>query len=136
MTSTSSSMSNPSSGRKIIREVCEGCTKQIYIGQFTIICENCDMITHKNCTDIKKFDFFRGKWYCQQCISNNEIIRYNPFLDIINTYDPENPDDHDNNNALIETSTKISEILENCNAYNFNQFEYMLKNSNLNRSEF
>ena len=80
----------------IKREVCEGCSKQIYIGKPAIICKNCDIILHKNCALDKNFKTFRENWYCYNCLSNYDIVKYNPFIEILNDIDLDDNSDHNN----------------------------------------
>ena len=120
-------MNSLNNRKTIFREVCGTCEKQIYIGQPIIICEICDVIFHKNCADTKKFKPFREKMYCYTCILKHDVFRYNPFFDIVNDNDAENlTNEYDNNSDVIETSQKISEILENCKKYNKDEFHNML----------
>ena len=55
------------------REVCESCSKQIYIGQRIAICKQCDIIVHKKCAlknNNLSFMMFRENLYCntaQKC---------------------------------------------------------------------
>ena len=127
-------MSNFTKYRSIVCEVCETCTKQIYIDQSTVVCENCDIIFHTNCIDKKKFSFFRGKWFCQICTQKHDIIRYNPFLDIIENHNSDDPQEYDNNDDVFETSQKISEILENCKTYDIREFQNMVNDTNINKN--
>ena len=117
--------------KTILREVCGTCEKQIYIGQPIIICEICDAIFHKNCANTKNFKSFREKMYCYTCIQKHDVFRYNPFLDIVNDNDAENlTNEYDDNSDVIETSQKISEILENCKKYEKDEFHNMLNDTN------
>ena len=127
-------MSNHNANGTVVREICEVCTKQIYIGQITGVCEKCDMIFHRNCINKKEFKFFRGNWYCQPCIQKHDIIRYNPFLDIVENHDTENSHEYDDNEDVIETSLRISEILENCKSYEKNDFQYMVNDLNVDKN--
>ena len=98
----------------LIREVCKSCTKQIYIGKPAIICRHCDIIMHKTCALENKFKLFRENWYCPDCLDTNNIIKYNPFFEILNYHEI---DEKYDKSDFIESSNKISDILENCKSY-------------------
>ena len=98
----------------LIREVCKSCTKQIYIGRPAIICKNCDIIMHKTCALENKFRLFRDNWYCRNCLGTNDIFKYNPFFEILNYHEI---DEKYDKSDFIESSNKISDILENCKSY-------------------
>ena len=119
------------------REVCESCSKQIYIGQRVAICEQCDIIVHKKCASKinKSFLMFREKLYCASCIAKNDIIRYNPFINIVNDNDPGSlHGDFCDNSDVIETSQIISDILENCHQFNSDTFNEYVKSQKINNS--
>lgn len=118
------------SSQKIAREVCETCSKQIYLGQMIITCEHCDTIFHKTCINKKNFKYYRSNWFCNLCIQKHDIIRYNPFLDIVENHDYENDDKED----VIETSTIISEILENCRTYENSEFINMTNDLDVDKN--
>lgn len=128
-------MINHNINKTIVREVCETCTKQIYLGQLTAICDSCDIILHKSCIDKKQSRFFRGRWFCQLCIQKHDIIRYNPFLEIIENLESDNSHQYDDNEDVIETSLKISDILEKCRTLESNlEFQNCIENLNLDQN--
>ena len=102
------------------KEACNFCTKNILIGQLVTVCGNCDIIAHTKCAKKHKFKMFREKRYCQTCVKTHDIIRYNPFYDILEEEDEkffeENPTEY------IESIQELSEILENCKNFSKKQF--------------
>ena len=71
------------------KESCEACQKQINIGQRAIVCYHCDIICHVKCAKNQKFVPFRQNLYCQTCLASNDIIRYNPYHEIISSHSEE-----------------------------------------------
>ena len=123
-------MSNTINNRTLIRETCELCDKNISIGQSTIVCKKCDHIFHGSCVTNNNFRMVRGFSYCMGCILKEEIFRYNPFLDLFENgdsdkfFDEESPD-------LVEAVDMMSNILENCNSYDSNEFQNLLETSSI-----
>ena len=109
------------------RESCGKCLKQIYIGQSSIICSNCNVIFHLNC--VKDAITFRQDIYCSSCIDKFDIIRYNPFFN----YQQLDTDDdrfYDNEPSdYIDIIENMSNILENCKCFSVNDM-----NSKLSRT--
>ena len=104
----------------IKKEACNFCSKNIFVGQLVTVCGTCDLIAHTKCAKKNKFSNFRGKNYCQTCLKTYDIIRYNPFYDILEGEDDkfleEQPTEY------IENLQELSDILENCKNYNKNEF--------------
>ena len=91
---------------------------------------DCDIIFHTKCAKKAKFKLFRNKQYCLSCITTNDIIRYNPFHDLL-----ENQDDKFLENEpteYIQIIQELSETLENCKSYSKSQFNELMAN-NLNQ---
>ena len=106
--------------KNLRKEACNFCTKNILIGQLVTVCGNCDIIAHSKCAKKHSFRTFRSQQYCQTCMKTHDIIRYNPFYDILegedDTFFEEQPTEY------IESIQELSEILENCRSYNKKQF--------------
>ena len=109
--------------QRLKREVCKGCTKQIYIGKPAIICRHCDTIMHKKCAFESKYKLFRENWYCPDCLDNYDIVKYNPFLEILNHHET---DDKYDKSDFIESSNKISNVLETCKSYKSCDFKNII----------
>ena len=111
------------------KEVCELCTKNILIGHCTAVCNKCDLIFHAKCVKkSKEFRLFRDNLYCISCISAHNIIRYNPFIDLIQNSTNESDKFYENESIeLIENIEEISKILDNCQSYDTNTFKTMVK---------
>ena len=121
-------MMTPKSNLIKVKEVCSVCTKYILIGHSASVCEHCDIIFHTKCA---KFKLFRNKQYCLSCITTNDIIRYNPFHDIL-----ENQDDKFFENEpteYIQSIQELSETLKNCKSCSKSQFNELMAND-LNQS--
>ena len=83
---------------QLIKEVCEGCSKSINIGQAITECFNCSNISHTKCFKKSKFEAINGEHYCFKCC---KIIlkRYNPFK-LLNKYT-----DNDSNQSYNQKLT-------------------------------
>ena len=93
------------------RENCGQCTKQVYVGQSSIVCSSCDMIFHSNCVK-HTTTIFRQNIYCSICIDKYDIIRYNPYF---NFQELDNDKFYDNEPTdYIDIMNDMSDILENC----------------------
>ena len=90
------------------------------IRQLVSVCGKCDIIAHSKCAKKHKFKTFRNKQFCQGCIKTHEILRYNPFYDILEGEDDRFFDEQPT--EYIESLQELSEILENCKNYSKNQF--------------
>ena len=77
-------------------------------------CNICGSNYHQHCS---KMQLHRGNSYCRPCLKLNDVIRYNPFYDIIETYSEEldkvyfpNQNFTDN----IDNMYPLSNVLESC----------------------
>ena len=114
------------------KEVCSVCTRSILIGQLTIICANCDCITHSRCAKKNKFTTFREKPYCSTCIRMYDIIRYNPFMDLLDGQDDKFFEDQPA--EYIESIQEYSEMLENSLHYSKKQFRDLINSLEENKT--
>ena len=104
---------------KLIKEVCEPCSKTINIGQPLLECEGCHTAIHTKCFKKAGFCPTNGLWVCKTC-SINIIPRYNPFLEIIDSDDEKLYDDDGLCND--EQIHQISNVLELCKSYSASAF--------------
>ena len=97
------------------REICEGCSKPIYLQHKVIICQSCDVISHhKCCKDSYTYNNISDCWYCSSC-SNNTKNKYAPFESIcFNKY-------LDNDPEAFEEINKIKALLNNCKVISNNE---------------
>ena len=111
------------------RETCGHCTKQIYIGQSSIVCSKCDTILHLNCA--KNAVTFRQNIYCSICVDKFDIIRYNPFYLKHDLHDQDDDRFYENESSdYIEMINDMSDILENCRSYSISELNnYTLLNT-------
>ena len=112
------------------KEVCECCSKNINIGQFTTECSKCSKIIHTNCYIKSKFDCVNGLHYCTACHSSI-IQRYNPFrsLGIQNDNNSDKYYDVDITD-IIDTVNQASNILENCSSITLTTLDSLISNNN------
>ena len=129
-------MSNKS-GRSVStgREVCELCSKNILIGQTTILCKQCDSIFHARCTTPVNFEQFRDNSYCAGCILKNDIRRYNPFFSMFDDLDPDKF--YENESAeFVESVEQQSKILEDCKNYTYKKLSELVNTDRDKYSNF
>ena len=113
------------SNRNIAREHCGKCTKQIFIGQSAIVCQNCDVIFHSTC--LTEFKIFREKLYCHVCIDNYDILRYNPFHCMNRTDDQYDKFYNNNVTDFTDTFENTCQVLENCRQYSATEVSTLIK---------
>ena len=112
------------------KEPCGVCNKQILIGHRAVICQTCDIICHIKCAKENKFVLFREKTYCSTCLSSNDIIRYNPFHDLINSNSDESDKFYETEpSEFVENLQELSNILENCKAVSKKEFGEIYRNT-------
>ena len=103
---------------KLIKEVCEPCSKTINIGQPLLECEGCHVAIHTKCFKKAGFCPTNGLWVCKTC-STNMVPRYNPFLEII---DGDNEKFYDDDGFCHDENIHdIAKILEQCQGYSANE---------------
>ena len=112
--------------KMIKKEKCSVCNKSILIGQFATVCGNCDIICHVNCSKKDGFKSFRNKTYCRRCILSDDILRYNPFYDILDNQDDQFFENEPS--EYIQSIQEFSEILENCKNYSKDKFNDLTDN--------
>ena len=99
------------------REVCQLCIKSILVGQRALECSSCNKIFHLKCCKgtSKDFHLFRDNTFCSTCVSTHDILRYNPFYELIEIESDnelfEEPQEY------IQTLREMSDVLENCKNY-------------------
>lgn len=118
---------------KLKKEVCSVCIKNISIGSVSAVCHECDKICHIKCSKKASYRCFRGKLYCPSCLIANDIIRYNPFYDIL---EGENDKFFEDEPAeYIKSIQDLSEILENCKDYSKKSFSDLIVQTNAELTE-
>ena len=98
---------------KMIKEVCEPCSKSINIGQPILECEVCHKAIHTKCYKSSGFSPVNNLWVCKVC-SFKIIPRYNPF-EILAKGDSDKF--YDEAGGEEEAIGLISDILNNCLNY-------------------
>ena len=109
---------------KLIKEVCEPCSKPINIGQPLLECEACRVAIHTKCFKKAGFCPSNGLWVCKIC-SMNFTPRYNPFSDLMcdendKFYDDEGTCDQ-------EVIQQISKVLDLCQGYSTTELNTAVK---------
>ena len=102
------------------REICGGCSKQIYYHNKIIICNSCSVISHYQCFQNSNFKLFQSAsaespaiWYCNPCFEHHGVKRYNPFLEILSSHTAGVSE----NSEFDEDLQKISDCLQNCKMF-------------------
>ena len=107
------------------KEACSVFSKNILIGHPSIVCSSCDRIFHSKRSKKKNFKTFRNKLFCPSCTKIQDIMRYNPFYDLI---EKQNENFFENKHAeSFESIQELSEILENFKNYSKIEFNDTLK---------
>ena len=112
---------------------CIKCRKSVSLTQKATKCTNCNGELHARCS--KKFIVHhRNKTFCFDCLKTFDIMKYNPFYEII-TAPAEDIEKFYNSNQIstdaLDTIYPLSEILENCtvnSVEDFNNLSTSLRN--------
>ena len=112
---------------RLSKEVCELCSKSIQIGHPTVICSNCDKIFHGKCAKSNNFTKNCDKVYCNACVLQQDLLRYNPFLDLLNGDDESDKFYNTDSPDLSDSLENISKILEDCRSYSKVDFSQVVK---------
>ena len=111
---------------KLIKDVCEPCSKSINIGQALLECENCNIAIHTKCFELAKFSCKNGLWMCLEC-TNTIDDRYCPFpsskFDDFDKF-------YENGNHENPIINKFSSVLETCHRYTRQNFSESVKQIN------
>ena len=93
------------------RELCKGCSKQLYTHQKALVCYSCNEISHFKCSkSIYTYNHITDQWICNNCRSD-VTNRYAPFESICyNKYLSDDPE-------AYEEIEKIKTILKNCKIF-------------------
>jgi hypothetical protein len=125
-------MTTSSSIGVIVKEVCELCSKPIQIGQPTVVCNKCDKIFHGKCAKFSNFTVSNKNVFCNTCMAQHDLIRYNPFIDLINGEEDSEKFFENDSPDFTDSLQNISDILSGCRSYSkadFSQFIGQLKNT-------
>ena len=125
--------------RRLIKEVCRYCEKNINLGQVVTECDKCKCIIHKKCFKKSAFQTINSKQYCSTCKSDIEVI-YNPFESLCQSFPGSDHSDRYYNSEIgdcFDDLTKISDILKNCTRYNtVNDFNCLINQTVLKNDNF
>ena len=118
---------NINNNTRLTKEVCELCTRKVQIGQPTAVCDKCDKIFHGKCAKLHNFTGNHGMIYCGSCMSQHDLIRYDPFSELLE-HDTDSDKFYDNVSPdLADSLENISKILKDCKGYSKIQFSETLK---------
>ena len=103
---------------------CIKCSKPVSTTCQAESCDNCEQKVNKHCA--KQYNVaHRNKIYCHRCLKCNDILKYNPFFDVIealvNDYDKsylQNQTAEDDREALLP----LNSILEKCRINSLTDF--------------
>ena len=99
---------------KLIKEVCEPCSRPINIGHPILECEACHTAIHTRCYKLAGFCPANNLWVCKTC-SFKITPRYNPFEELISS---DSDKFYDNEYAGEEEAfIQISDTLNKCQSY-------------------
>ena len=110
---------------KMIKEVCEPCSRTINIGQPLMECDACHIAIHTKCYKSAGFLMSSNQWLCRMC-SLDVTPRYNPFEKMIGTQESEKFYENDYAGE-DETLQKISNVLNLCQSYTSQQLNKVIK---------
>lgn len=110
---------------KLIKDVCEPCTKFINIGQPLLECENCSRAVHTKCFKLAGFSCKNGLWLCCEC-SNTVEDRYCPFPQH-NSKETDSDKFYDNDFINDPVVAKLASVLESCERLDQIQFNKSVK---------
>ena len=87
-----------------------------HISSESIRCNSCTSTFHKQ-RDQRQLTFYRKNPYCLSCLKNKDILKYNPYYEVLETSDNESEKLYLQNqysNEDLQTISPFSDILENC----------------------
>ena len=113
---------------RIEKEPCDVCSKKISFGHRVLECVNCQSVVHLSCSKIKKFGVVRNSTFCHHCLESNDIMRYNPFFDLVVSEHTDKFYD-DEPVEFTETVEKLSNVLEDCHGYTKAEFKAFTENA-------
>ena len=106
---------------EFFKKICSVCKGNILICHLATLCGHCDSICHVKCVEKANYRTFKNKTYCACCIASHDIIRFNPFFDILE-YNENDSFFENEPTEYIENIQKLSEISENCKNYSKTEF--------------
>ena len=116
-------------------KMCYDCQKNINQSDNMIECISCDIKFHRHCSRAST-STFRSHSYCENCIKNKDIIRYNPYFDSLK-YSQEDCDkpylQNQASRNSIDSLSPLSAILENCTNKSIEELQCL--NSSLLKDE-
>ena len=113
---------------RLIKEVCEGCSKSINIGQAITECFDCSKISHTKYFKKSKFEAINGEHHCSNCCKI-VLKRYNPFK-LLNKH-TDNDSNHSYNQELTDCIGFVAEasrVLEECKNYEISEINAFSEN--------
>ena len=102
------------------RELCHGCSKQLFKHHPFVVCKNCEKICHAKCAKkLYRFNHIEDSWCCWEC-SSLEESRYNPFKSC--KYDKYFQSD----NNVFDEIHQLEHLLNDCKRYNYLELKSLI----------
>ena len=95
---------------------CTKCHKNFNSNHKHTSCNICGSNYHQHCSK-KELVIHRGNSYCRPCLKIKDVIKYNPFYDVIETYSEEMDKVYFQNQNFtdnIDNMYPLSNVLEGC----------------------
>ena len=95
---------------------CTKCHKNFNSNHKHNSCNICGRNYHQHCSK-KELVIYRGNSYCRPCLKIKDVIKYNPFYDVIETYSEELDKVYFQNQNFtdnIDNMYPLSNVLEGC----------------------
>ena len=95
---------------------CSKCYRYIHSRYESVRCNSCEDTFHKQCSK-STMTLYRNDPYCHSCLKCKDILRYNPFHDVLEISTKESEKIYSMShytNEDMHTISPLSEVLENC----------------------
>ena len=97
-------------------ELCTSCHKEVSNSCKSIYCKSCENKYHTHCTKPRMTNH-RGSTYYHACLVNTDIVKYNPFYELLTRNIDETEKTYIQNRSCyheVDSLSTPSDVLENC----------------------
>ena len=97
-------------------EMCIKCHKAVRLSSKSVKCNNCIGKFHSKCAKNQSV-YYRDEFYCRKCLQSSDILRYNPYYDVLEAASDDAQKIYLQNYTTDDTTevvSHLSEILEDC----------------------
>ena len=97
-------------------EMCIKCHKAVHLSSKSVKCNNCLGKFHSKCAKNQAV-YYRDEFYCRKCLQSSDILRYNPYYDVLEAASDDVQKIYLQNYTTDDTTevvSHLSEILEDC----------------------